>query len=263
METIILTPDKFNINNVKFSEPKILPNGGKAIYLNYETNGNKQIIVFQTPKMMCPYGISCFDGEYRKYSLEMSFGGMEDDTTLEKFYQNIEAIDNKLISEGINNSQAWFKKKKISEEVVTALYAPGIKVSRDKDTGEPNNKYPPTFKVKVPFKDEKFTCNVYDNKKTKIEDNICDLLGKGCRVQCLIQCVGLWFAGGKYGCSWKIVQVKVNPSKSITGYSFVDDSDDDDDGSNKVKSSEDGSDDDDDDVVAEDSDLEDEAVEGM
>ena len=252
METVILTPDKFDIDNVKFSEPKSLSNGGKAIYLNYETEGTKQIIVFQTPKMMCPYGLSCFDqGEYPKYSLEMSFGGMDDDPTLERFFQNIESIDNKLISEGMKNSQAWFKKKKISEEVVTALYAPGIKVSKDKDTGEPNNKYP--------FKDDRFTCNVYDNKKTKIEDNVSDLLGKGCRVQCLIQCVGLWFAGGKYGCSWKIVQVKVNPSKSITGYSFVDDSDDDDDNSNKLKSADAESEDE----VVEDSDLEEEVAEGM
>lgn len=261
METVILTPEKFDINNVKFSEPKNLSNGGKAIYLNYETDGNKQIIVFQSPKMMCPYGISCFDqGDYPKYSLEMSFGGMDDDPTLERFFQNLESLDKKLISEGMKNSQAWFKKKKISEEVVTALYAPQIKVSRDKETGEPNNKYPPTFKVKVPYKDERFTCSVYDNKKNKVEDNISDILGKGCRVQCLIQCVGLWFAGGKYGCSWKIVQVKVNPSKSITGYSFVDDSDDEDedDNANKLKNASES-----DEEVVEDSDLEEEVAEGM
>lgn len=261
MEHKILTPEEFDINNVKFSEPKSLSNGGKAIYLNYEEEGTKKIIVFQTPKMMCPYGLSCFDqGEYPKYSLEMSFGGKEEDSTLDRFYENMDSIDKKLISEGMKNSKAWFKKSKISEEVVTALYAPGIKVSKDKETGEPNNKYPPTFKVKVPFKDDRFTCGVYDSKKNKIEDNIGDLLSKGCRVQCLIQCVGLWFAGGKYGCSWKIVQVKVNPSKTITGYSFIDDSDDEeDDNANKLKSSSAESEDE----VVEDSDLEDEVTEGM
>ena len=91
-------------------------------------------------------------------------------------------------------------------------------------------------------------------QQNKIQDNIGDLLTKGCRVQCLIQCVGLWFAGGKYGCSWKIVQVKVNPSKSISGYSFIDDSDDEeeDDNSNKLKADSAESDDE----VVEDSDLE-------
>lgn len=262
MQTQIITPEQFDIDNITFSEVKKLPNGGKNVFVNIDNEGSKFKMVFQTPKMMCPYGMSCFDqGEYPKYSLEMSFGGMEEDPTLKRFYDNLEAFDKKMISEAMKNSLAWFGKKKISEEVVSALYAPGIKVSKDKETGEPNNKYPPTFKVKVPFKDDQFDCGVYDNKKNKIQDNIGDLLTKGCRVQCLIQCVGLWFAGGKFGCSWKIVQVKVNPSKSISGYSFIDDSDDEeeDDNSNKLKADSAESDDE----VVEDSDLEEETTDGM
>ena len=36
----------------------------------------------------------------------------------------------------------------------------------------------------------------------------------------------MWFAGGKYGCSWKVVQMKLTPPAGIHGYSFIDDSED-------------------------------------
>ena len=49
---------------------------------------------------------------------------------------------------------------------------------------------------------------------------------RGCEVQALIEHSGIWFAGGKYGCSWKVVQLKVTAPSSIKGYSFIDSSDD-------------------------------------
>ena len=45
-------------------------------------------------------------------------------------------------------------------------------------------------------------------------------------MKALIQCNGIWFAGGKYGLSWKALQVRVAPPESLSGYSFVAESDD-------------------------------------
>ena len=82
------------------------------------------------------------------------------------------------------------------------------------------------MKVKVPWKDGKFDCDAYDSKRQLIQDDLSNVLVKGSQVQALIQCVGIWFAGGKYGCSWKVVQMKVTPPAGIHGYSFIDDSED-------------------------------------
>lgn len=234
MEIIRLKPEHFDINKVEFSEPKTLPNGGKAIYLNYLHDGKKKKLVIQTPKMSCPYGMSYYgDGDYPKYSLEMSFGGMESGNSLDALYKVFDSLDEKLVQAGIDNSQPWFKKKKMTKDVINALYSPHIKVSKDKETGEPNNKYPPTLKVKAPFKSDQFEFDMYDNHKTQIDPgNFVKVLTKGIKVASLIECVGLWFAGGKYGCSWKIKQLKVEPSSQISGYSFVDDSDADDEAEN-------------------------------
>ena len=134
-------------------------------------------------------------------------------------------MDEKLVNDGVTNSMTWFKKKKQTKEVCKALYAPQIKVSKDKN-GEPDGKYPPTMKVKVPWKDGSFQCDAYDSKKQLITDDLSNVLVKGTQVQALIQCVGMWFAGGKYGCSWKVVQMKLTPPAGIHGYSFIDDSED-------------------------------------
>ena len=197
--------------------------------------------------MSCPFGLNLYDGgDYPKYSIDMSFRGMEDNPKLREFHDMIAAIDEQMIEDAVKNSMAWFKKRKQSKEVVKALYSPLVKVSRDKETGEPDGKYPPTFRVKLPYRDGNFTFEAFDDKKEKIaSDDVEKWMGKGCQVRCLIRCTGLWFAGGKFGTTWRAEQVKVNPPKGLAGYSFVDDSDD-----------EENNEEEEEDEVLEDSDLE-------
>lgn len=240
---MMIRPRDFEITKMDYSEPKQLTNGGKAVYLNYDS---KQLVV-QTPQMSCPFGLNLYDGgDYPKYSIDMSFRGMEDNPKLREFHDMIAAIDEQMIEDAVKNSMAWFKKRKQSKEVVKALYSPLVKVSRDKETGEPDGKYPPTFRVKLPYRDGNFTFEAFDDKKEKIaSDDVEKWMGKGCQVRCLIRCTGLWFAGGKFGTTWRAEQVKVNPPKGLAGYSFVDDSDD-----------EENNEEEEEDEVLEDSDLE-------
>lgn len=217
----IVKSDKFSCSNVEYSDPKKLQHGGQAIYLNYDGKP----LILQTPKMSMPWGMGKFDGDIPKYSVDLSFKGMDNSESLQSFYSALNQLDEKLVEDGVSNSMQWFKKKKQTKEVCKALYAPQIKVSKDKN-GEPDGKYPPTMKVKVPWKDGKFDCDAYDSKRQLIQDDLSNVLVKGSQVQALIQCVGIWFAGGKYGCSWKVVQMKVTPPAGIHGYSFIDDSED-------------------------------------
>ena len=217
----IVKSDKFSCSNVEYSDPKKLQHGGQAIYLNYDGKP----LILQTPKMSMPWGMGKFDGDIPKYSVDLSFKGMDNSESLQSFYSALNQLDEKLVEDGVSNSMQWFKKKKQTKEVCKALYAPQIKVSKDKN-GEPDGKYPPTMKVKVPWRDGSFQCDAYDSKRQLIQDDLSNVLVKGSQVQALIQCVGIWFAGGKYGCSWKVVQMKVTPPAGIHGYSFIDDSED-------------------------------------
>lgn len=216
MDNIVL-PQQFDINMLSYNNIRTLDNGGKVVYISY----NKKPLILQTPEMMAPFGLNKWNNEGKsidKYSLDLSFKGKDERDVLNKFFENFVSIDQKLVHDGFVNCQSWFKKKYPSEDVVEALYTPIVKYPKDKN-GEVSDKYPPTFKVNVPFRDGKFGCDVFDNTRNLIDLN--NIETKGSKITAIIQCVGIWIAGGsKFGCSWKILQMKVIPNNVIKGYAF-------------------------------------------
>jgi len=218
----ILNSKTFNPDLITYAEPKTNVHGGKSVYLNYD----KKPLTFQTPKMSIPFGLSKYTppaGGESKYSLDLSFTGMTDNDDVKQFHDKMAALDSKLMADGMKNAMPWFKKKSATLDVIKELYTPLIKVSKDKETGEPNNKFPPLFKVKMPFIDDKFTCEVYNSSKERVDAT--PTLLKFATVQVIMKCTGIWFAGGKFGIAWKAHQIKVTPPTGLNGYSFADDSD--------------------------------------
>jgi hypothetical protein len=238
MESIIL-PSNFDVSSVTYSAPRTLDNGGRSIYMNL----NRAPIVLQTPEMVVPYNVSNWNDDGKgpdKYTLDLSFKGKEGRENLSTFFEKMVALDKKLVQDGVDNSMTWLKKKYNSVDVVEALYSPLVKYAKDKTTGEITDKYPPTFKLKIPSSNGSFQCEAYDNKRKPV--NLKELIDsgafKGAKVTAIIQCQGIWVAGGKYGCSWKVLQMRVSPPQTIKGYAFkeleddkVDDSDIEDDDS--------------------------------
>ena len=116
----------------------------------------------------------------------------------------------------------------MGEEVATALLNPLLK-SRDKETGELDGRYPPTFRMKLPVINGNATCKIFDFSKNELDSSTFeDLFKKGSTIKAILRCNGIWIAGGKYGCSWAIVQVMVDAVKNVDNYSFLDDNDEDD-----------------------------------
>jgi hypothetical protein len=70
--------------------------------------------------------------------------------TLHNFFRD---LDERMIDLAVENSTEWFKKK-LSRAVIQEFYTPILKVSRDRDTGEPDGKWPDTIKIKVPQNQE-------------------------------------------------------------------------------------------------------------
>ena len=221
----------FSVNKVQYSDVKASSNGtgAKNMYLNYE---NGQRIILHTPKMHLPFGVSKFQepGKPPKYSLDLSFGKMDEDPKVKAFYDVIHSIDEKIIADTKKNSLTWLRKKTVSEDVARTLYTPAVKRSKDKETGEVNDKYPPTFKAKIPFWEDVFKCDVFDHDKTKLEGDFTGHLTKGMSVMAIVRCSGVWFSGGKYGCTWTLHQLKiVSKPQGLVGYAFRDDSDEEED----------------------------------
>lgn len=240
----IVKPVNFDASKLEFSEVKTNKYGGKQVWVRYQ--GDKLCI--QAPDMSFPYGLGEYDitdpktGEVtgKKYSLNLSFRGMDYDgddpkktktaTQLKEFHDMLTGISSRVIEEATKNSVAWLKLKSPKDGVVEALYQPLIQVSTNKETGEPDGKYPDTCKAKIQYYEGNFKTEVYNMDKERIE--VKDGLVKGASGKSLIECSGVWFAGGKVGVGFRFKQLRVDVPRGLSGYSILSDSDDDSDDDN-------------------------------
>jgi hypothetical protein len=204
----VVAPSAFKTSNVTFSPVKSLDSGGKQAYLNY----SGQPLVMQVGPLETPFGLSVFDKQGPpKYSVDLKLRGYDDATNHPKtavIYNAFHALDEYMLDQGVKNSATWFKGVK-SREVLSELYTPVVRFSVD---SEGNRKpYPPTLKVQLRKRDDKFEADIYDENKRSLNDiPLEDIIVKGTVLTALIQCTGVWFAGGKYGLSWKAIQIRAD-----------------------------------------------------
>jgi hypothetical protein len=225
-------------SKIAFSQPRVLDNGAKLVYMNYD--GGRLSV--QSPWMSLPWKMGVYtEGEYPKYSLDISFKGMENDPELQQFHDKLQGIEGKIIDGGFDNSVSWFKKRLSSREFAEQLFNPILKVSKDKDTGEPDGKWPPTMKLKISRKNGQWESGKDKSGREKplivknqdghvyninSEDNLEDLFVKNTRVRVKMSCVGLWVASGNYMCQWQLTHAEVDIKDEDDDDNFLPSSDD-------------------------------------
>lgn len=230
-----LLPKNVEISKLKYSEVKTLSSGSKSVYVNYGT-GKLRI---QTPVLFMPYGIgegyedkNIKNPEVKKnidkkYDLTVSFKGHDENAKILGFLEKMREIEQEIIDKAFDYRLEWFKDDYDGNKAFVArMFSQMIKIDKDPKTGKPVGKYPPTLKVKVPYDglNDKFKFDCYDMENNEIEfTNIISKL-KGGRTQLIIELTGIWMAGGKYGCTWKIISGKFQLSQS-NKMTFIEDSD--------------------------------------
>jgi len=223
MSSAIVFPKDFKPSGITISPIKVMDSGAKQAYVNYE--GRQQLMI-QISGLAVPYGMSVFDKAGPvKYSVDLSLKGYDSDNVkVKQIYDAFNALDEYMIDMGVANSKAWFKSP-LTRDIIKAFYTPSVRFSKD---AEGNVKpYPPTLKIQLKQRDGKFETAVYDEKKRPLSDiPLEDILVKGATISSLIQCTGVWFAGSKFGLSWKAMQIKADHlPESIRGFAFRDEDD--------------------------------------
>jgi len=199
-------PANFSSKAITLSAPKTLQSGAKQAYLNY--NGER--LVMQTAvAMSLPFGLNAFQSQNgTEYSVDLSFRGHDNRPELKEFMKVLEQMDNLMIEEGVKNSKAWFKAD-LNKEVIKAFYTPSLKYSKDKEGNVLS--YPPNIKVKLPKRNGDFDTKFYDLNGTPYKGiPVEDLLVKGIQVTAIIECGGVWFAGSKFGLTWRAKQIAIH-----------------------------------------------------
>jgi Family of unknown function (DUF5871) len=233
--TTPIYPKDIDVNNFKYSEVKSLSSGAKSVYINY---GSGKLRI-QTPVMYLPYGVN--EGGYedknakgdkkvekveKKFELTLSFKGHEDNQKIESFLTKMKEIEQKIIDDAFANREPWFKDEDMERKFVEKIFSPIIKVDKDKNTGKVIGKYPPTIRFKLPFDNDNnvFKFSSYNMNRESID--LLDIVSKlkGGKAQLIVELNSIWFAGGRFGCTWKLVTGKFQRSVN-NDISFLDDSD--------------------------------------
>jgi len=230
MSSPIVQPSTFDVSRVSISQPKVLESGGKMAYLNY---GDARALVIQTPSLPAPFGLSVFDkAGPPKYSVDLALRGYQDQPKVKALFTALQSLDQHMIDLGVKNSKLWFKAD-MKREVVEAFYTPSVRFGKDKQGNQTS--YPPNLKVQLRRNRDgtDFDCAFYDHK-SKGDPHAQPLKGipaeellvKKVEVTALVQCTGVWFAGGKFGVSWKAVQMRLDSVPAgLRGYGFQEEDD--------------------------------------
>ena len=212
--------------DVKYSKSKVNSSGGKSVGVVNAHTG--QSLFLGTPLLMT-WGIQEFIDEKTKkvsYDMALQFPSDEYQSADSKaFLEAMVAFEKKLKADALVNSKDWFAKPKMTPDAVDALFTPVLKYPVDKATCEKDMSKAPTMKIKVPFWNNKWEgIEVYDADKVCLYPSASnpsvspkDLITKQSHVVTMIQCGGVWFANGKFGVTWRLVQGIVQPRLSMRG----------------------------------------------
>jgi hypothetical protein len=229
MSKAIVSPKNFDATQVSFTPLKMLDSGGKQAFVNYTYDPNtRKNLTVQVSTLPVPYGMNVFDKAGPvKYSVDLSLRGYDENPKVKQIFDMFTRLDEFMIEQGMINSKAWFKADLTkSPDVVKAFYTPIVRWAKD---AEGNVKpYPPTIKVQLRQRDGKFDVETYDENKNELKGVPLDeLLVKGSQITTLIQCTSVWFAGSKFGLSWKALQIRMDKMPDgIRGYAIQDDDED-------------------------------------
>jgi len=263
-DKMMISTNDFDVTkDFKYVKPKINRSGGKSVgIINSETNK----ALYLTTPLMLSWGVqeNDYEGSGKKsYDMSLQFPNDSYETPeTKKFLDSMVAFQEKLKADAVENTKEWLGKGKITPEVVDALFSPVLRYPKDQSTGEPDLTRAPTLKIKLDYWEEAFNCEIYDVDHKPLfptsEGDVTpmDLIPKATNVAVVIRCGGIWFANGKFGCTWRLIQAMVKPKESLKGRCFIKLSDDD---ANKLKNQETGNVEETDSVgieVAEDSDEE-------
>ena len=229
---MIQTPNDITVSKIELGPVKLMDNGGKTVNLRYEGRN----LMIETPSLNVPYGVNVFDKNGPpKFSVDLSLRGVDENEQVRALQDFLESFDEFMIDAGVANASKWFKMANPNREVIKAFYTPTLKISRDA-TGAPKP-YPPTVKVSLrKKKDDSFETDFYNggerDEKGQVtqfsrDTDINQILPKRAQTTSIIQCTGVWFAGGKFGTTWKAIQMRIDSQPDqIRGPAFRSDAPD-------------------------------------
>ena len=236
---LITKAKHFDADTVSYKPASVNKRGGKNVSCTIKNSP----IVLQFPLMLC-WGVNeRVDENSGRVSYDLSLDFRNETSATRAMLANLKKFEKKIKDDCVRYCKEWFGKSKMSAEVVDAMFYPILKYPKKKDdSGEPDYDRSPSLKLKLSYWEGKFTStevyNHADNSPLYLppkdgapvpDRTPVDLIPKASHLSGLFRCSGLWFAGGRCGVTWQLLQAKVRPPARLLGSGtcqMLDDSDD-------------------------------------
>lgn len=213
----IFRTTEISVDDIDFGAPKRSSTG--RVTLSPTFKGKR--LLFQTPPMDAPFGVSTAKEDPKRKYLDLSFRGMEKNPAIEQYKVFIEQLEKKIkmfTKEHAEELLGSVAKKGLSDETLDVFYRGVIREARDPE------KYAPTIRYKVLTGDDgKGLVEVFQNRNTKIP---IETLPKGGTCICIVELQSIWFSANMFGPTFKLHIVRYKPPSKVSGYIFFDEDED-------------------------------------
>jgi hypothetical protein len=148
-------------------------------------------------------------------------------TDVQKFYNFLFDLQERIIQSAVENSVKWFGKKR-SEEGIREGFNPIIGISKNKVDGEyvANGKYPPSFKTKVPVYDNRVMTEIVDASRNPVyatPESLTAVFPKQMDANLVVTGSIYVIAGGGFGVSWRLQTAQVFAKPRMTAADIFND----------------------------------------
>lgn len=201
--------DEIDFTKINISSLRKLDNGSHMAGVQYIHNELKKPFVIQTPSLEVPYEFGKgYNGDRSDY-LNLSMGEYKTDKRLKVFYDNMKNVEETVVQHVVNNVETWFpnyvgKEKGITEQLIREAFNVFVKHSKE-------DKYPPTIKVKIPYKDDRYAISVTDMNDSSKEYDFNEIQSKlkGAQVKICFRISSVYFINKHFGFTGAASKIKI------------------------------------------------------
>jgi hypothetical protein len=163
----------------------------------------------------------------------------EGDDPMSKMYNVLQGVSKLLKKWALENSPKLFGKKRSEESINDSFNERSImSISCDKVGDEyiPNNKYPPSFRAKVPVYDGKISMEVVDQTTKPVHltvESLSSVFPKGVSANLVVN-GSIYIIGQSFGITWRIAMAQVFAPNRLTASSVFENVPDEEDEENEA-----------------------------
>jgi hypothetical protein len=231
----------FNPTEVTFGAARVNKQGGKSIPVTYQ--GKKLVVQFPKTSSYGLVGQPPMDNPdgAKKYSTNLRL------TNGTSFCDKLLAFEETVVDWITAHAGECLGQADQPKAVIKALFYPIVKYPKDKETGKVFYDRDPTTKLKISYWEDVWRVELFDSEgKTIFEpkmETLADpenpeagtvavdptspeLAPSGTEFVGLMQCNGIWVAGGRCGVTWQLVQAQIKQPVRLAGFCIQAESDD-------------------------------------